>query len=102
MLTAFNLSLSHAIDEGKPFSLSLVVYHLPLNFKPTVMPHGNSKSETPFYPTWPSTMKGLKQELQTSGPKQVMSSISTKAGGVLGAMGPGQLPQNEMQISNAK
>lgn len=47
-------------------------------------------------------MKDLKQELQKSGPKQVISSISTKAGGVLGAMGPGQLPRNEMQISNAK
>ena len=39
---------------------------------------------------------------EQSGHKGVTSSTSTEVGGVLGTMGPGQLPRNEMQISNIK
>lgn len=35
-------------------------------------------------------------------PKGVISSVSAKVGGVMGAMAPGQLPRGEMQVSNVK
>ena len=75
---------------------------MPPLFKPIVRPYGNSKSNKPFYPTWPSTLKMVKGELEASGPKDIMSSVSRKVGGVMGAAAPGQLPRDETQISNAK
>ena len=44
----------------------------------------------------------IKKEGAHAGPKQVVSSVSHNVGGVMGAVAPGQLPQDEMQVSNAK
>ena len=71
--------------KGNPHHVCLVVYHIPPGFKPFAQPHGNSKSNKPYYSTWPSTMKLLKEELAESGPKDVVSSVSAKVGGVMGA-----------------
>lgn len=89
-------------DKGKLHHLCLVVYHMPSNFIPTVVSHGNSKSKAPFFPTWPSTMKRIKKEAEKIGPKAVVSEISSKVGGVLEAKAPGQLPRDENQVSNVK
>ena len=65
-------------------------------------PHDNSKSTKPFHPTWPSTIEIIKKEGAHAGPKEVISSVSRNVGGVMGAVAPGQLPRDEMQVSNAK
>lgn len=44
----------------------------------------------------------IKKEMKESGPKDVVSIVSHEVGGVVGAVASGQLPQNEMQVSNAK
>jgi hypothetical protein len=79
--------------------LSLLCYHIPTGFKPFVLPHGNSKSKVPFYPTWPSTMNSIKQELkQKHGPKEVVSLVSKKSGSMLEVRAPGQLARSELQV----
>ena len=47
-------------------------------------------------------MKMIKSEMKQSGPKQVVSSVSIKVGGVLKAAAPGELPRGERQVINAK
>lgn len=47
-------------------------------------------------------MKLLKEELAESGPKDAVSSVTAKVGGVVGANAPGQLPRGETQVSNVK
>ena len=44
----------------------------------------------------------MKEQGSSSGPKDVVSSVSAKIGGVMGAFAPGQLPRREMQVSNVK
>ena len=86
-----------------PHHLCLVTYHIPPGFKPlTSQPHGNSRSNKPYFATWPSTLKMIKQEVKAAGPKDVVASVSAKVGGVIGARAPGQLPRGEMQVTNAK
>ena len=73
-----------------------MTFHLPADFKPYVKPHGNSKSTNPYHPTWPSTLTRIKEESVHSGPKEVVSCVSTSMGGVMGDSAPGQLPRNDM------
>lgn len=69
---------------------------------PTVVSHGNAKTEKPFYPTLPSTVHQIKAECVVRGPKEVVASVSSTAGGITGAKYPGELPRNEQQIINFK
>ncbi len=69
---------------------------------PTVVGHGNAKSEKPFYPTLPSTVQCIKSECSSAGPKEVVAFVSSAAGGIVGASYPGELPRNEQQVSNFK
>ena len=62
----------------------------------------NSKSCKPFYPTLPSTMKKIKDECHTSGPKQVIADVSACLGGVMSATDACELPRDEQQVSQAK
>ena len=72
-------------------------------FIPIISSHGNSKTDKkPFYPTWPSTLQRIKQECTMKGPKSVVHSIFSEFGGVEGAVVPGQLPRNEMQVTKQK
>ncbi len=64
--------------------------------------HGNSKNDTPFHPTWPSTRQKIKEKCLAEGPKHVVSLVSADAGGVLEASAPGRLPRDEKQVSNFK
>ena len=66
------------------------------------MGHGIAKSEKPFYPTLPSTVQRIKTECTAVGPKEVVASVSSVSGGVVGANYPGELPWNEQQVSNFK
>jgi hypothetical protein len=63
--------------------------------------HGNSKSCKPFHPTWPSILE-LVKEGSCTGPKEVVTRVSERVGGVMGASAHEQLPRGEMQVSNAK
>ena len=84
-----------------PHPLCLVVYYIPRGFTP-VIPHGNSKSGSPFFATLPSTKARIKEECLHSGPKRTVSSVSASSGGIVGASYPGELPRNEQQVSNFK
>ena len=44
----------------------------------------------------------IKNEIQQSGPKEVVASVSAQVGGVLQAYAPGELPRGERQAINAK
>ena len=80
----------------------MVVYYIPKEFIPKVMPHGNSKSESPFIGTLPSTSKAIKDKCSSLGPKAVVASVGESAGGILNANYPGELPRSELQVSNYK
>lgn len=83
-----------------PHPLCLVVYYIPDGFVPSILPHGNSKSSAPFFPTLPSTSKLIKEKCPDLGPKAVVSSVESSAGGIVDADYPGELPRNELQVSN--
>ena len=89
-------------SEGVTHDLCLLVYHIPKDFVPTVLPLGNSKTNKPFFPTWPSTMKMIKTEMAHNGPKEVVAAVSENVGGVLYANAPGELPRGERQVINAR
>ena len=66
-------------------------------FRTIFITYGNAKSSKPFIPTWPSTMKMIKDKIQQSGLKEVIASVSAKVG-VLQAYAPGELPWGERQL----
>ena len=75
---------------------------MPDDFQPPKLaPHGNSKSLKPYYPTLPSTLTAITAS-SAKGPKEILSDISAKVGGVLAATDPCSLPRNEQQIVDAK
>ena len=91
------------IDSNGDFHhLCAASYWFPKGKLPTPTPHGNSKSNVAFYPTWPSTREKLKKEAQAYGPKEAVNSISSSSGGVMNVSGAEQLPRNEHQVSNIK
>ncbi len=94
--------LSFPDEHFNPHPLCLVVYYLPEGFIPTVVPHGNSKSNSPFFPTLPSTSKVIQENCLDLGPKAVVTHLESSAGGVVEAGYPGELPRNELQVSNYK
>ena len=73
-------------------------YHIPPEIIPEIKSHGNSKSNQPFFPTWPSTKQLIKQESEHGGPKEMVAKVSAQVGGILKAMCSGQLPRNEWQV----
>ena len=79
-----------------------MAYHIPLGFVPIVASHGNAKEKKPYFATWPSTMDKLKGKCLQQGPKSTIEHVSSSFGGVTGALAPGQLPRNEMQITKLK
>ena len=80
----------------------LVVYYMPKGFTPKVVAHGNSKTNSPFLATLPSTSKAIKEKCSHLGPKAVVASVESSTGGILDACYPGELPRNELQVSNYK
>ena len=85
----------------QPHRLCLLVYYIPENFEPTLQPHGNSKSDKPFYGTLPSTMESIAVK-SSSGPKEIISDVSAAVGGVMGATDPCCLPRNEQQVTDVR
>ena len=91
-----------ADSDCNPHPLCVVVYYIPSGFVPHVSTHGNSKSGKPFFPTLPSTVESIKKECQSSGPKEVVQTMSADVGGVMDAACPGSLPRNEQQVAYYK
>ena len=56
----------------------------------------------PFFPTLPSTVQSIKKECHSSGPKEVVRTVSANAGGVIDAVCPGSLPRSEQQVAYYK
>ena len=75
---------------------------MPTDFEPNVLPHGNSKSDRPFFPTLPSTMMKIKEECNVYGPKKVVCDISSDLGGIINASDSCELSRSEQQVSQAK
>lgn len=95
-------SLPFPDKSYNPHPLCLVVYYIPDRFTPSVVPHGNSKSDVPFFPTLPSTALSIKDKCSPLCPKTVVFSVECTAGDIVGASYPGELPRNELQVSNFK
>ena len=96
------LFLLHTDSHFNPHVRCMVIYYIPPGFTPTIVSHGNSKSSQPFFPTLPSTIDRIKKECHSVGPKEAVASVSSAAGGVLDATGPGAIPRGEQQISDYK
>lgn len=77
-------------------------YYVPNGFIPKIASHGNSKCDKPFYATLPSTAQLIKSKCSNAGPKEVVASVSSNVGGIVGASYPGELPRNEDQVSKFK
>ena len=60
------------------------------------------KSINLFFPTWPSTIKRIKEEGVSKLPKEAFEVIDSDLGGVVNATAPGELPRNQKQMSNHK
>lgn len=90
-------------SNNQPHRYCLVVYYLPEGFKPQILPHGNSKSTKPFYPTLPSTIQKMKEEsVKGIGPKKIVSNVSASVGGIMSANDSCELPRGEQQASKIK
>ena len=65
-----------------------------------IKPHGNAKSNTPFFRTSQSAKK-MHKELASKGmPKDVVHQATQSVGGEVGARGISCLPRNRQQIAN--
>ena len=95
--------ISLFISAGNPHQYALVVYYFSPGILPTALPHGNSKdSESPFYPTLPSTSQVIKSEAAQCKPKETISRMSSKVGSLLTVTSPGELPRNEQHMKHLK
>lgn len=97
------LKINFTDPFNQPHHLCLVVYYIPEDFKPPLLPHGNSRQETPFFPTLPSTIAVMKKQCASgSGPKDTVGTVSAMVGGVVSARDACELPRNEQQVSDLK
>ena len=79
-----------------------MIYHFPQGFIPALVSHRNAKEKKPFHLTWPSTLDEIKRESKHQGPKATVICLSSTVGGVARASAPGQLPQDEMRMTNVQ
>ena len=69
----------------------------------SVPSHGNSKEKCkPFYPSKRSTLQAMKEELTSNSPAVALRNVSVRAGGVLGANNPGDIPRGKHQLYDLK
>ena len=65
-----------------------------------VKPHGNSKSDSPFFTTRKTTRQRIQSLAASSTPKSVVQVVTKEEGGELHARGTAFLPRNRQQVSN--
>ena len=63
-----------------------------------IKPHGNSKTEEPYFRTSTNTIKSLKSNLKSASPKEALEKVSTERGGEMSAKSVGSLPRNHQQV----
>lgn len=70
----------------------------------TTKAHGNGKkSDSLYYRSRPSTLKSIKEKVQTrKGPSQVYDEIFEEVGGILGFESHADLPRNRQQVSDVR
>ena len=91
--------------DGDEDRLDLALLHYCFdNEEHTVMtrPHGNSKSNTGFVRTMPSTLSKVRELSEDLRPKHVVSKLSQSVGGIIGASSASQLPRNRQQSADCR
>ena len=78
-------------SNGDLHHLCIASYRFPKGKIPQALPHGNSKSDVAFHPTWPSTMAKIKKEAKIHGPKDTVNNVSSSSGGMIKACGIGHV-----------
>ena len=67
-----------------------------------IQPHGNSKSERPYFRTQPSTIQAIKDESKLKTASMAYSDIFEAAGGITECKSISEEPRNKTQIYNAR
>ena len=81
------LFINFLYSNGDLHSLCVASFQFPKGKVSEVLPHDNSKSDTAFHQTWPSTMAKLKKEATLHGPKDTVNHVSGISGGMIKANG---------------
>ena len=89
--------------RGKDIYLAMVQYYFTGKEHPVYKPpHGNSKSNTPYKRTLPSTMDRMKKLASEKGPVATFEMIDKEIGDVVGQQSAGSRLRNPQQVSNAR
>ena len=90
-------------NEGDLLSLALVHYTFE-NEEHIIMPrpHGNSKSQSAYVRTLPSTLQKLRDVSQHVAPKHAVSEVSRSVGGLSHVSSVSQLPRNRQQSADCR
>ena len=67
-----------------------------------VRPHGNTKSNKPYYRSEKSVRRDLSSALKEDSPKEAIDKVFVSRGGLLGASSAGSLPRSQQQAYNIK
>ena len=67
-----------------------------------VKPHGNSKTETPYFCTSESAREHFQDVAKSEKPKSAVFTIGKECGGEIEVTTPSMLPRNRQQISNIR
>ena len=81
------LFINFLYSNGDLHSLCVASFQFRKGKVSEVLPHDNSKSDTAFRQTWPSTMAKIKKEATLHGPKDTVNHVSGISGGMIKANG---------------
>ena len=89
--------------DGDTLNLSMVHYSFD-NEEHSVLPrpHGNSKSQSAYVRTMPSTMCKLRDASQYLPPKHAVGEVTRGVGGLAGASSVSELPRNRQQSADCR
>ena len=92
-----------SLDHEGDLNLALVHYTFE-NEEHAIMPHphGNSKSQSPYVRTLPSTLQKLHEVSQHVPPKQAVGKVSRSVGGLSRVSSVAQLPRNRQQSADRR
>ena len=90
-------------QEGDLLNLALVHYTFE-NEEHIIMPrpHGNSKSQSAYVRTLPSTLQKLREVSQHVPPKHAVSEVSRSVGGLSRVSSVAELPRNRQQSADCR
>ena len=77
-------------SQKQSHKFCFIIYYIPKDFEPKAQLHRSSKQQTPYYPTFPSTLEAIAND--SGGPKEILNKVSASVGGVLAANDPCSLP----------